>query len=210
VIDHGEIDYLCAAANLYFTRQIEPADIVNTWSGIRPLYNDGANAAQDVTRDYVLELDTAGPPILSVFGGKITTARHLAEDVVAKLSPTIGKTFVPATRSRPLPGGDIDGTLSAFTHSVLTRWPWLGAARAARMARSYGSLITEVIGDAGDAAAMGTDFGGGLTAREVDWLITREWASCADDILWRRTKLGLVASDAMQAALTTYMKEAIQ
>lgn len=207
VISESEIDYLCAAANLYFSRQIAPADIVNTWSGIRPLYNDGASEAQEVTRDYVLELDVVGAPILSVFGGKITTARHLAEEVVAKISQAVGKEFGATTRNRPLPGGDIGDSLAAFIAGVEARWPWLGTTRAQRMARSYGSMIEDVIGDAASADDMGVDFGGGLTAREVDWLVKNEWATCADDILWRRTKLGLSVSGEAITALEAYLKE---
>ena len=205
VISESEINYLCVAANLYFTRQIAPADIVNTWSGIRPLYNDGASEAQEVTRDYVLELDTVGAPILSVFGGKITTARYLAEEVVAKISQAVGTTFGAATRNRPLPGGDIDGSLADFIVSVETRWPWLGSSRTSRMARNYGTLIEQVIGDATAETDMGQDFGGGLTAREVDWLVANEWATCADDILWRRTKLGLSAGAETVNALGAYL-----
>ena len=205
VISENEIDYLCAAANLYFTRQIAPADIVNTWSGIRPLYNDGASDAQEVTRDYVLELDVVGAPILSVFGGKITTARYLAEEVVAKIAQAVGKDFAASTRNRPLPGGDIGGSLADFIAGVETRWPWLGSTRANRMARCYGTLIERVIGDAIAETDMGQDFGGGLTAREVDWLVNNEWATCADDILWRRTKLGLSVGAETSEALTHYL-----
>jgi glycerol-3-phosphate dehydrogenase len=191
VIDEGEIAYLLHAANLYFTQQISEADIVNTWSGIRPLYNDGASEAQEVTRDYVLELDDAGAPILSVFGGKITTARHLGEEAVARLAAAIAKPATPQTRQRPLPGGDLGSTLSAFIEASCARWPWLDRERTARMAGAYGTMMADVIGDAQSASDLGTDFGGGLTAREVDWLVANEWATTADDILWRRSKLGL-------------------
>lgn len=206
-IDDVEIAYLCNAANLYFNTVISPADIVNTWSGIRPLYNDGASAAQEVTRDYVLEMDASGAPILSVFGGKITTARHLAEEAVGKIATTLGKAHVPATRDKLLPGGDIGGSLADFIKTVLTRWPWLGEARATRMAGSYGTMLAGVIGDAACEADMGTDFGTGLTAREVDWLVAKEWANSADDILWRRTKLGLATGADTLTALTAYLEE---
>jgi glycerol-3-phosphate dehydrogenase len=204
-IDDVEIAYLCDAANLYFKRTISPADIVNTWSGVRPLYNDGASAAQEVTRDYVLEMDDSGAPILSIFGGKITTARHLAEEAVGKIAKTLGKAHAPATRDKKLPGGDIGQSLADFTRDSIARWPWLGPKRTARMAGSYGSLLPDVIGDADGETAMGTDFGGGLTAREVDWLVTSEWARSADDILWRRTKLGLATGEETVRALTLYL-----
>lgn len=205
-IDDAEIAYLLGAANLYFKTQISAGDIVNTWSGIRPLYNDGASAAQEVTRDYVLELDSGdGAPILSVFGGKITTARHLGEDVVSKIAAALGKAVSPQTRNRPLPGGTLDMTLDAYINSVNARWPWLGAGRATRMVGAYGTRIVDVIGDAKTAGDLGEDFGAGLSAREVDWLVSREWAHTADDILWRRGKFGLEATADDIAALEAYL-----
>jgi glycerol-3-phosphate dehydrogenase len=205
VIDASEIAYLLSAANLYFKRQIAESDIVNTWSGIRPLYNDGASAAQEITRDYVLELDEAGAPILSVFGGKITTARHLGEEAVARLASAIGKTATPQTRERPLPGGDFGTNLAAFIDAACARWPWLGRERAARMAGAYGTMTADIIGDAKSPADFGTDFGCGLTAREIDWLVANEWAKTTDDILWRRSKLGLSLNADAADAISTYL-----
>jgi glycerol-3-phosphate dehydrogenase len=206
-IDADEIAYLLNAANLYFRHQSATADIIDTWSGIRPLYNDGASAAQEVTRDYVLELDHEGPPILSVFGGKITTARHLGEDAVEKLGQALGKAATPKTRARPLPGGDLGSSFADFITAVTVRWPWLGGERAARMAAAYGTVIGNVIGDAKAEADLGMDFGGGLTAREVDWLIVNEWAETAEDILWRRSKLGLSLSAKAADAIDVYIKQ---
>ena len=179
-ISGDEIDYLCVAANRFFTRAVAPADVLATYSGVRPLYDDGAAEAKAVTRDYVLELDEAGPKLLSVFGGKITTARHLAEEALAKLGYP-GR----ASRDALLPGGDI-GAFDAFLAEVRRRWPELGPDHSYRMARAYGSLLHQMLAD-----GPGESFGGGLRAREVDWLVTREWARTTDDILWRRTKLGL-------------------
>ena len=206
VIDASEIAYLLHAANLYFKRQISEADIVNTWSGIRPLYNDGASEAQEVTRDYVLELDDAGAPILSVFGGKITTARHLGEEAVARLAAAIAKPVTPQTRERPLPGGDLGTSLAAYIDAACTRWPWLGRERTARMAGAYGTMMADVINDARSVTDLGTDFGGGLTAREVDWLVSNEWATTADDILWRRSKLGLSLDESAVDAIEDYLE----
>jgi glycerol-3-phosphate dehydrogenase len=186
-ISDAETDYLLAAVNRYFTRQSGRADIVATYSGIRSLYDDGASEARQVTRDYVLELDASGPPLLSVFGGKITTARHLGEVALERLARPLGITPSAASRTRPYPGGDIED-FGAFLEGVRRRWPWLGADRSLRMARAYGTLLDAMLGDAADG---GEEFGAGLTAREVDWLVTREWAQTAEDILWRRTKLGL-------------------
>jgi glycerol-3-phosphate dehydrogenase len=209
VIDASEITYLLDAANLYFKQQISEGDIVNTWSGIRPLYNDGASAAQEITRDYVLELDETGAPILSVFGGKITTARHLGEEAVARLAAATGKPVTRQTRERPLPGGDLGTSLATYIDAVCTRWPWLGRERAARMAGAYGSMIADIIGDAKSTADLGADFGGGLTAREIDWLVTNEWAITAEDILWRRGKLGLSLNAKAVDAISAYLVKSV-
>ena len=206
-IDAGEIAYLLSAANLYFTRQSAVSDIVNTWSGIRPLYNDGASVAQEVTRDYVLELDREGPPILSVFGGKITTARHLGEEAVEKLAAALDTPVTPVTRERPLPGGNLGSNLADFIAETEKRWPWLGRERTARMAAAYGTMIADVIGDAKAEADLGSNFGGGLTAREIDWLVDSEWAVTADDILWRRSKLGLSLNADAGMAIDAYIKQ---
>jgi glycerol-3-phosphate dehydrogenase len=186
-IDDDEIAYLVDSVNRHFTQQIGRGDIVRTYAGIRSLYDDGASEARQVTRDYVLELDDSGPPLLSVFGGKITTARHLAQDALEKLAAPMGFTARPVTPARIFPGGEMDN-FEDFLARVRTRWPFLGRERSYRMARAYGSMLDAMIGDATD---MGEDFGGGLSSREVDWLVDREWARTADDILWRRTKLGL-------------------
>jgi glycerol-3-phosphate dehydrogenase len=193
-ITADEIDYLCAAANRYFVKQIGPDDVVRTYSGVRPLYDDGASEAKAVTRDYVLELDENGPALLSVFGGKITTARHLAEEAVEKLGLTSGE-----TREAVLPGGDV-GSFDSFLTDVRRRYPFLGADQSYRMARAYGSMVHDFV-----EADMGEDFGGGLTAREADWLVSHEWARTADDIIWRRTKLGLVLSAKEVERLTDYL-----
>jgi glycerol-3-phosphate dehydrogenase len=190
-ITAAEIDYLCAAANRYFTKQIGPADVVATYSGVRPLYDDGASEAKAVTRDYVLELDEAGPPLLSVFGGKITTARHLAEEAVEKLAEVTGWAVAPVTGDAAIPGGDLPSGFSPFLAQVRARWPFLGDARSERMARAYGTMLSEMLGVVEGEKAMGTDFGGGLTAVEVDWLVGQEWAQTAEDVLMRRTKIGL-------------------
>ena len=198
MITPDEIDYLCAAANRYFVKQIGPADVVRTYSGVRPLYDDGASEAKAVTRDYVLELDENGPPLLSVFGGKITTARHLAEEVTEKLGLTSGE-----TREAILPGGDI-GEYDTFVANVKKRYPFLAAHQAHRMARAYGSMLHDFV-----QPDMGEDFGGGLTGHEVDWMVAREWAQTVDDVVWRRSKMGLVLSDKQLARLDQYLKKEV-
>jgi glycerol-3-phosphate dehydrogenase len=186
-ISEEETDYLLGAVNRYFTKQTARADVISTYAGIRSLYDDGASEARQVTRDYVLELDENGPPLLSIFGGKITTARHLGEVAVAKLAGPLGITPTPVTKARIFPGGEMD-RFEDFLAKVRSRWPWLGEARSYRMARAYGSVLEAMIGDRTD---LGEEFGAGLSAVEVDWLADREWARTVDDVLWRRTKLGL-------------------
>ena len=204
-ISGEEIVYLCDAANRHFTRQIAPTDVVATWSGVRPLYDDGASEAQVVSRDYVLELDANGPALLSVFGGKITTARHLAEEALAKLAPVLGRKVARVTRDRPFPGGDI-GAFDAFVERVRTRWPWLAKAQAARMARAYGSALEEML--SADEAGMGRSFGAGLTEREARWMHDREWARTPADVLERRSKLGLAMTAAERADFAAWWDQA--
>jgi glycerol-3-phosphate dehydrogenase len=164
--------------------------VVWCWSGVRPLHDDGAAAAQAVTRDYVLEVDEDGPPALSVFGGKITTARALAEEAMEKLAPLLGTEARQLTRSRRFPGATIGG-FNRFMDQARRRWPFLGEARSLRMARAYGATLAEMLRGVRDEADLGEDLGGGLSEVEVRWMRDREWARTAEDVLWRRSKLGL-------------------
>lgn len=198
-IDPSEISYLCDAINTHFIKQISPADVTSTWSGVRPLYDDGASEAKAVTRDYVLELDTNGPPLLSVFGGKITTARHLAEEAMGKLGPAIGLQPHQVTRMRVFPGGAIAG-FDHFLAQVRLTWPFLGAERSARMAHAYGSMLGDMLHGVTDEAGMGHDLGGGLTEIEARWMRDREWARTAADALDRRSKVGLTLTAAQRVA----------
>ncbi len=207
VIDADEIAYLCEAVNRHFVKQISPADVTSTWSGVRPLYDDGASEAKAVTRDYVLELDTHGPALLSVFGGKITTARHLAEEALGKLARPMGVTVKPVTRARAFPGGDI-GAFPAFLTNVRATWPFLGDTRSDRMARAYGSMLLEMLADVTDEAGMGAALPGGLSEIEARWLHDREWARTADDVLRRRSKVGLHLSAAERAAFEKWWASA--
>lgn len=200
-IADDEIRYLCDAINTHFTRQIGPGDVTSSWSGVRPLYDDGASEAKAVTREYVLELDTSGPPLLSVFGGKITTARHLAEEAMGKLGPAIGVTPHQVTRMRVFPGGAI-ANLDHYLAQVNLTWPFLGATRATRMAHAYGSMLGEMLHDVKDEAGMGADLGGGITEIEARWMRDREWARTAADALDRRSKVGLT--------LTAQQREAFE
>ncbi len=200
-ISAEETDYLLAAVNRYRREPLTREAIRHSFAGIRALHDDGAGSASAVSRDYHLEVDTAGPPLLSVFGGKITTARHLADDVLARLGMKGGD-----TRHRPLPGGDFT-SLGELIDIARHRWPFLGEGILQRMIDAYGTRIALVVGDAHSIGDMGQDFGAGLYAREVDYLVTHEWAHSAEDIVWRRTKLGLRMNASEVSALDAYIRE---
>lgn len=195
----AEIDYLIEAANRSLAIPLTHAEIVRSFAGIRPLFDDGTAAASAVSRDYRLVLDAVGPPLLSIFGGKITIARRLADDALERLGITTG-----LTADRPLPGGDFTD-LSALLASARARWPFLSDRDALRLVRTYGTRIATVLGEARTDADLGVDFGGGLRAREVDYLIQQEWARTAEDILWRRTKLGYALTREQVEALAAYV-----
>ncbi|WP_138465722.1 glycerol-3-phosphate dehydrogenase [Poseidonocella sp. HB161398] len=199
----AEEAYLCAAVSDYLAREVTPADVVWRYAGVRPLDDAGTGAAQAATRDYRLDFGMAPAPLLSVFGGKITTYRRLAEAALGKLAPVFPGLSGAWTAGVPLPGGDFphDGT-PALAQALAAQAPWLAPRTARRMARAYGTLAAGV---AGDAPGTGEEFGAGLTAREVDWLMDREWARTAEDILWRRSKLGLRIGAEGAARLARYM-----
>lgn len=188
----AERDYLLAFANGYFAKTLTAADVVWTYSGVRPLYNDGASSAQAATRDYVLRVDEAGPPVLNVFGGKITTYRRLAESALERLAPHFPQMRGPWTAGVALPGGDFphDG-VAALTDKLAAAHPYLPAALRARLIRTYGTDAFALLGEARSLVDLGRDFGAGLTEAEVNWLRRKEWARTAADVVWRRTKLGL-------------------
>jgi glycerol-3-phosphate dehydrogenase len=191
-ISAPEVDYLCATVNRYFTRQISARDVVHSFAGVRPLLEDESADPAKVTRDYALELDTQGAPILNVFGGKITTFRRLAEEAVDKLCQALKVEAAPWTQLAVLPGGDLPGaSLAVFLRAMARRFPWLPTAVRERYARAYGTRIIKVIGAARSLAMMGEEVLPGLYEREIDYLCGYEWALTARDILWRRSKLGL-------------------
>lgn len=198
-ISEDEILYLCAAANRYLGRQIGPADVLSTFAGIRSLHDDGADESRAVTRDYMLEADLKGPPALTVFGGKITTARHLAEDAFGRICRAAGWTPTGNSRERPFPGGDMGsfmGSFDAFLAEVRRDWPFLGDARSLRMARAYGTMLREMLSGVREEIDMGAPLGAGLTEVEARWMARREWAKTPEDCLMRRSKLGLAMTDA--------------
>ncbi|ACI97713.1 glycerol-3-phosphate dehydrogenase [Rhodospirillum centenum] len=199
-----ETAYLCGVVADYFERPPTPADVVWSFAGVRPLHDDGSADASAVTRDYALDLDGPadgqedGPPLLTVHGGKLTTFRRLAEDALVKLMPRLGRQAAPWTEGATLPGGDIpDGDVDRFEAETARRYPFLPPAMRHRLCRAYGTRIARVLGDARSLAALGRDFGG-VTEAELDHLRREEWARTGEDVLWRRSRLGLhLDADAM-------------
>ena len=204
----AEVSYLCGAVSGYFRKGVTPDQVVHAYSGVRQLYDDGARSAQNLTREYLLDLDGKPhqAPLLTVYGGKITTYRTLAEAALGKLAPTLrqGATW---TADAPLPGGDFphDG-IDALVARARGLWPFLAESHARRLTRAYGTRLDRLIGGARDMAALGERFGGDLTAAEVRYLMRHEFAETADDVLWRRSKLGLRLGPEAVAALTRFME----
>jgi glycerol-3-phosphate dehydrogenase len=203
-IAQEEIDYLCTQASRYFEKPIVPADVVWTYSGVRPLLDDASGDPSAVTRDYLLESNTTAAPLLSVWGGKITTFRKLAEDAADEVGKMLGQSNAqrPAwTDGAFMAGGDLSGWIGAarrpdddferFVSAVQARHPWLYGQLARRLARAYGARIADVLGDAKSFADLGAEVAPGLFERELHFLRDHEWAMSADDVLWRRSKLGL-------------------
>lgn len=204
-----EVVYLCRVASEYLREAISPGDVVRTYAGVRPLYDDGASAAKDATRDYVLKLDRKAndAPLLTIYGGKITTYRKLSEHVLSHFKRDFS--LAPDwTATAPLPGGDFahDG-VELQVREAQARWPFLGDREALRLVRAYGTRVSAVLGAAERRADLGEDFGAGLSAAEVRYLMDREWAREADDVLWRRSKLGLHMSEAQRASVKRFMAE---
>jgi glycerol-3-phosphate dehydrogenase len=206
-ISDAEIDYLIAAANRFLAKPISREQIVWSYAGVRPLYDDGSANPSQVTRDYVLKLDEDGgkAPLVTLFGGKITTYRPLAEEAMAKL-----KAFFPTMRgdwtaTEELPGGDV-GHFNAFRDAMFARYPALGRDLVDSIVRRHGSLTPKILRDAKYAEGLGRNFGGGLTQHEVEYLVAEEWAQTAEDILWRRTKCGLHMTEPQREAVAQFMK----
>ncbi len=211
-ISELETDYLLSSVSAYLRRPLTREMIRWTYAGVRPLVDDGATKAQEATRDYLLERD--GPPgdapLLSVFGGKITTYRRLAEAALAQLTDTFPDMRPAWTRTATLPGGDIPITgFDAWSDGIAGRHPALDASLVRRLCRAYGSRVETVLAGASSQADLGRDFGAGLTQREVDYLVNQEWAETADDILWRRTKLGLRLAPEQIEALAAYLDPSV-
>jgi glycerol-3-phosphate dehydrogenase len=188
-----EIQYLCDGASEYYARAITPGDVVWTYSGVRPLYDDHAENASKVTRDYVLRREVIdGAPLLSVFGGKITTYRELAQHALQEMRVDFPALKPNWTKTAALPGGDMpDADFEGLVGKLGARFRWLAPDLLRRLTRAYGTRVPDVIGAARSIGELGRDFGAGLTEAEVHYLVSAEYARTADDILWRRSKLGL-------------------
>jgi glycerol-3-phosphate dehydrogenase len=202
-----EVIYLCEAVSVYFRTSVVPADVVWAFAGVRALYDDGAGKPEDVSRDYHLVLDErfGAAPLMTVYGGKITTYRTLAETVMAQLAHFFhGR--APWTARTPLPGGDMpwDGVTIELTRAMQS-WPFLSEREARRMVHAYGTRLDRVLGEAKSRDALGPWFGE-LSTAEVRYLMANEWARTAEDVLWRRTKLGLRLSKDEKDALAGFMQ----
>ena len=205
-----EIDYLCGVVNEYFRTAIGAADVVWAYAGVRSLYDDGAHKPQDIGRDYALKLDErfGEAPLLTVYGGKITTYRRLAEEALARLAHFFPRSR-PWTAHSPLPGGDFvyDGVETLVERTQRT-WRFLTADHARRLVDAYGTRVDRVLGAASGLDDLGMRFGADLTAAELRYLMSKEWAQTADDVLWRRSKLGLRLTAEQAARLDRFMAQA--
>ncbi|MQT14740.1 glycerol-3-phosphate dehydrogenase [Segnochrobactrum spirostomi] len=204
--DEREIDYLIAAVNRYFKEKLRRSDVIRAFSGVRPLFDDGKGNPSAVTRDYVFDLDeTGGAPLLNVFGGKITTFRKLSEHALQRLGKTFPKMGGDWTAGAVLPGGEIPGAdFPAFVETLRAAYPWMPRALVLHYGRLYGARTPAIVGAADGFAGLGRHFGAHLYEAEVRYLVAREWAQTAEDVLDRRTKHGLHLTEAQRAAFTAW------
>jgi glycerol-3-phosphate dehydrogenase len=208
-IDGAEIDYLCSAASEYFVKPVTPQDVVRSYSGIRPLFDDGKGDAKSATRDYVLTIDEEDhrAPLLSIYGGKITTYRKLAEAVLQKLRPFFPEMSDNWTESEVLPGGDFHpSAFPAEVRKLRDTCSCLSVRHATRLVRNYGTRAFDIIKDVKDTPELGRCFGGDLYEIEVTYLMHNEWARTADDVLWRRSNMGLYLSEKEVRELDAWMQ----
>lgn len=207
-ITASEIAYICSSASAYFEKPIDANNIVWSYSGVRPLYDDGATEAQEATRDYVLRVDGDDLPMINIFGGKITTYRKLSESMMEKIAALIGTRLDAWTEGSHLPGGDFE--VSDF-NSLVTKlefeFEFLDSTLATRLIRSYGTNAWTIMKGASDLKDMGHDFGGTLFQREIEYLMKYEWAECAEDVVWRRTKLGIRLSKMEVSFIDDWMRK---
>lgn len=206
-ISQAETDYILSVANKHFKKQLSQTDIVWNYSGVRPLLEDESNDASAVTRDYTLHVadENGKAPLLSIFGGKITTYRKLALSALEDLEKYYPNLGAPWTDKEILPGGDLNGSLNDYAVTLKQRYPFLTLPLAKRYANSYGTLSETFLVGKTNIEALGKDFGQSLHQAEVDYLVEHEWAHTAQDILWRRTKLGIEFTDTEVTVLTEYL-----
>lgn len=207
-ISEEEVHYLCRAVGRYLARPVGPQDVVWSYAGLRPLFGDEADSLSEITRDYELELNTVDGalPVLTVYGGKISTYRRLAERVLDRLKPFFPDMKHPWTETVALPGGDIPGgDVHALISRLERRYSEFPQTLLQSLVHRYGTLCTEILRDAADVRALGQHFGATLYAREVDYLLENEWAHTAEDVLWRRTKAGLHMSQHERASVSEYL-----
>ncbi|MCI4680207.1 glycerol-3-phosphate dehydrogenase [Rhodoblastus acidophilus] len=202
-----ETAYLCRVASAFLARGVAPPDVLWSFSGVRPLNDDGGGTAAKVSRDYAIdETGIEGAPLISILGGKLTAFRHVAEQVVDRAAAHLGARGRAWTATPPLPGGDFsNGDLAAVEKDLAAKYPFLRAAEARRLAHAYGTLCDEILGAARRREDLGRNFGMGLSEAELDYLAGREWARTAEDVLWRRSKLGLHADAEKIAAIDAFL-----
>lgn len=206
-----EADYMVDFVNNYFKQDITRDDIVWSYSGVRPLYDDGASSATAATRDYVLKVNkTIGPPTLNIFGGKITTYRKLAESALEKIDDELGRNTSNWTAGAALPGGDVavDG-IPALQEALKTQLPFVSDFTIRRLIRQYGTQAMGIFEDVKSVEDMGQDFGQGIYSREIDWAVDNEWVFCAEDFLWRRSKMGIRFEEGSHEVLDSYIQSKV-
>jgi len=205
-ISKAEVDYLISLTNSYFRKNLQSSDIVSTFSGVRPLIDDSSDSATKASRDYALELIDDPMPLLSVYGGKVTTYRILAEHVMAELGRFFPRMGAPWTATAALPGGDFESS-ETLLQELTSQYDWLGTDLSGRLLDSYGTRCFELLRGATNIGDLGVNLGADLYQREVDFLCRQEWARCAEDILWRRSKLGYLFDDQQKNLLESYIRE---
>ena len=207
-ITDNEVDYLCKSVNQYFNKQINEDDVVWYYTGVRPLLDEGSDEATEATREYVLDLVEQPAPYLSVFGGKITTYRSLAEKAMEMIDIYFGQSTQAWTGTRPLPGGDLENAdFERYLINFCQLKPWLPEDLAYLYVRNYGSRAEKICQNANSVKDLGEHFGQGLYQAEVDYLIDQEWVTTAEDLLWRRSKRGLKLTEQEQQELASYILE---
>jgi len=205
-ISKEEIDYICESASQYFAAPVKPDDVVFSYAGVRPLFDDAKENASEATRDYVLHMNDQGPPVVSVYGGKLTTYRKLSEQVVNMLCESLSSNNGPWTSGSVLPGGNIaDYDYEAFQRACLATYPWCDPGVVKLLARNYGTRITRILDDLNSMEQMGVHFGANLYQVEVEYLVREEWALSVDDIIYRRTRAGLHGGQQLREKLDNWL-----